>query len=78
MTAAKEFVLAALQLWLFAFFGEVLSTAVETLVIAALGDINIHGIQVPCLGPFCYSGLDGVKELLFAPCLFKVFLKVCH
>ena len=78
MTAAKEFTFTALQLWLLTFLGEAISTAVEAFVVAALGGINIHGIRVPCLGPFCCSRFNKIKELLSAPCLFKVFLKVHH
>ena len=37
MTTTEEFAFAALQLWLFTFFGKVFSTAVETLVIATPG-----------------------------------------
>ena len=55
MTATKELAFAALQLWLFAFFGEVFSTAVEAFTIAAPGGVDVHGIRVPCLGPFCCS-----------------------
>ena len=52
MTAAKELAFAALQLGLLAFFGEVFSAAVEAFIVATLGSINVHGVRVPCLGPF--------------------------
>ena len=52
MTAAEELAFTALQLWLLTFFGKVFSTAVEAFTIAALGSINVHGVRVPCLGPF--------------------------
>ena len=52
---SKELAFTALQLQLLAFFGEVFSAAVEAFVIATLGSINIHGIRVPCLGPFYCS-----------------------
>ena len=55
MTTAEELAFAALQLWLLTFLGKVFSAAVEALVIAALGGIDVHGIRVPCLGPFCHS-----------------------
>ena len=52
MTASEELAFAALQLWLLAFFGKVISTAVEAFVVAAPGSIDVHGVRVPCLGPF--------------------------
>ena len=52
MTAAEELAFAALQLWLLTFLGEVFSAAVEALVIAAPGGVDVHGVRVPCLGPF--------------------------
>ena len=52
VTASEELAFATLQLWLLTFFGKVFSTAVEALVIAALSGINVHGVRVPCLGPF--------------------------
>ena len=55
VTTAKEFTFAALQLQLLAFFGEVFSATVEAFTLAAPGSVNIHGVRVPCLGPFCHS-----------------------
>ena len=40
VTATKEFAFAALQLWLLAFFGEVLSTAVEAFTIIGIASSN--------------------------------------
>ena len=48
MTAAKEFAFTALQCGFLTFFDEVISVAVETLVVAAPGGINIHSVRVPC------------------------------
>ena len=42
--SAKELAVTALQHWFLTFFDEVISTAIETLVIAALGGIDVHGI----------------------------------
>ena len=55
MTATKEFTFTALQLWLLTLFGEVFSATVEAFAIAAPGSVNVHGVRVPCLGPFCHS-----------------------
>ena len=55
MTATEELTFATLQLRLLAFFGEVFSATVEAFTIAALGGVNVHGVRVPCLGPFCHS-----------------------
>ena len=52
VTTAEEFAFAALQLWFFAFFCKVFTSAIEALVVAALGSIDVHGIRVLCLGPF--------------------------
>ena len=52
MTTAEKLALAALQLWLLTFFGEVFSTTVEAFTISAPDGVNIHGIRVPCLGSF--------------------------
>ena len=78
MTTTKELAFAALQLQLLTFFGEVFSAAVEAFVIAAPDGIDVHGVRVPCLGPFCRPRLYEIEELPSAPCLLEVFLKVCH
>ena len=53
----KELTFVALQHQLLAFFGEVVSAAVEAFIVAAPDSVNVHGIQVPCLGLFCCSCL---------------------
>ena len=55
MITSKELAFTALQLGFLALFGDVFSAAVEAFTIAALGSVNVHGIRVPCLGPFCCS-----------------------
>ena len=78
VTISKEVTLWALKFRFQAIFAEMpFLLTIETFVFATcLYSVNVHGIRVPCLGPFCRSFLNEIKKLLTRPCLSKIFLEL--
>ena len=78
VTTSEEVALGALKFGFQAIFAEVpLLLTVETFVLAAcLYGINVHGIRVFLLDPFCCSFLYEIKKLFVNSCLPKVSLEL--
>ena len=75
MTASKEFTFATLQLQLLAFFCKVFSSAIEALVVAALGGLDVHVLGSLVLALSTIPDLIKFRScFLFLAC-FKSFLK---